>query len=117
MQKPTSYKDMPSRSMQPTHTVNCRLCAELLGVTSKADSVTEENLMQWLFEYHIKICVTYLLHTVCKPTCKCKSTSGLLSYGLYYQDMEWFTRGIIVRAVLQVCNFSDIPCVALLGCR
>ena len=88
--------------------VICRHCVTLLQETVSPENVTTERVRQWLDLYHNHICIQFLLHKN-NPVLRKKSpkiTSKMLAYGLRYQDLEWFSRGTILRAILKVSHLS-----------
>ena len=90
----------------------CRLCMGLYTETWSADNVTDDQVKRWMDKYHVHIVSTFLNHKDYRPGLSCESpctTSGLLTYGLSYQDLEWFSRGVLVTAVLKVTK-SHVLC-------
>ena len=88
----------------------CRLCMGLYTETWSADNVTDDQVKRWMDKYHIHTVSTFLNHKDYRPGLSCKlscTTSGLLKYGLSYHDLEWFSRGALVTAVLKV-NTSHV---------
>ncbi|KAL0047644.1 hypothetical protein WJX82_008306 [Trebouxia sp. C0006] len=81
-----------------------RLCMGLYTETWSADNVTDDQVKRWMDKYHIHTVSTFLNHKDYRPGLSCKlscTTSGLLKYGLSYHDLEWFSRGALVTAVLK----------------
>ncbi len=92
----------------------CRLCMGLYTETWSADNVTDDQVKRWMDTYHIHIVSTFLNHKDYRPGFSCNSsctTSGLLTYGLSYHDLEWFSRGVLVTAVLKVTKSHVLRCV------
>ncbi len=82
--------------------------------TRPADNVTDDQIKTWIDKYHIHIVSTFLNHMDHRPNSSCKSSctiSGLLTYGLSYHDLEWFSRGVLVTAVLKVTKSHVLCCV------
>jgi hypothetical protein len=94
----------------------CRLCMGLYTETWSADNVTDDQVKRWMDKYHIHIVSTFLNHKDYRPGLSCKlscTTSGLVTYGLSYHDLEWFSRGVLVTAVLKV---NQITCIVRCLC-
>ena len=76
--------------------------------SSAAITETSEPLIDiWLKDFHLPICMDFLLHqrdSSKKPTDAAATTSqDLQVLGLQFGDLEWLTRGVLIRAILKVC--------------
>jgi len=80
-----------------------RHCTALLHDITKSDGATDEQIRNWIHTFHYHICFTFLMCKNCKPRDTAADIqSDVLEYGLQYQDLEWFTRAAMVRAILKV---------------
>jgi len=66
--------------------------------------VTEDVMNTWTATLHSPICAKLLgfMATAASKQRSATIVKSLLELGLRYQDLEWFTRAAIVRAVLKV---------------
>ncbi|KAL0041745.1 hypothetical protein WJX79_002981 [Trebouxia sp. C0005] len=86
------------------------LCAGLLHGTTQEQHGTEKHMVTWLKSFHNHICLSTLVQKHCALLLNkglTDITSGLATYGLQYQDLEWFSRAAMVSAVLKEYKQAD----------
>ena len=84
-----------------------RKCLDILHNSAVITDTNEAIVNIWLRDYHLPICMDHLLYQLNgsqKPAdAAAISSQDLLALGLQFCDIEWLTRGVLVRAVLKVC--------------